>query len=102
VIAMTAVAIWFGLAATSGKVSWYNAGFSIVSDEQIDVRFDVRRDPSRAVICDLHALDGDHARVGTGQVTVPPAETSPTRHVEPLRTVSRAVTGYVDSCSYAD
>ena len=31
VIAMTAVAIWFGLAATSGKVSWYNAGFSIVS-----------------------------------------------------------------------
>lgn len=98
----TALAIWFGVAATAGKVHWYNAGFEIVSDEQVDVRFDVRRDPTRTVVCDLHALDGNHGRVGTGQVTVPPAETSPTRHVEPLRTISRAVTGYVDSCSYAD
>ncbi|WP_165700155.1 DUF4307 domain-containing protein [Ornithinimicrobium ciconiae] len=100
VVVMTAFAIWFGIAGASGKVHWYNAGFEIVSDEQIDVRFDVRRDPTRAVTCDLHALDEHHARVGTGQVTVPPADTSPTRHVEPLRTVSRAVTGYVDSCSY--
>ncbi|WP_161958518.1 DUF4307 domain-containing protein [Ornithinimicrobium cavernae] len=102
VAAMTALAVWFGIAATAGKVHWFNAGFDVVSDEQVDIRFDVRRDPSRAVVCDLHALDAHHARVGTGQVTVPPAEKSPTRHIESLRTVSRATTGYVDTCSYAD
>lgn len=102
VAAMTAIAIWFGISATSGKVHWVNTGFDVISDEHVDVRFDLRRDPDRAVVCDLHALDGHHARVGTGQVTVPPTEQSPSRHIEPLRTVTRAVTGYVDTCSYAD
>lgn len=102
VAAMTAIAIWFGIAATSGKVHWVDTGFDVISDEQIDIRFDLRRDPSRAVVCDLHALDEHHGRVGTGQVTVPPADQSPSRHIKPLRTVARAVSGYVDTCSYAD
>ena len=102
VAVMTALAIWFGIAGTAGKVHWYNSGFDIVSDEQIDVRFDLRRDPSRTVVCDLHALDTHHARVGTGKVTVGPADSSPSRHVETLRTVARATTGYVDSCTYAE
>lgn len=97
-----ALAVWFGIASTAGKVHWYNGGFHIASDEQIDIRFDLRRDPSRAVECELHALDEHHARVGTGTVVVPPAAESPSRHVEPLRTVTRATTGYVDRCSYQD
>lgn len=99
---MSAIAVWFGIASTAGKVHWVNTGFEVITDEQVDIRFDLRRDPSRAVVCDLHALDGHHARVGTGQVTVPPTEESPSRHIEPLRTVARAVSGYVDSCAYAD
>ena len=102
VAAMTALAIWFGITATAGKVHWVNTGFDVISDEQVDIRFDVIRDPSRAVTCDLHALDTHHARVGTGQVTVLPEAKSPARHIEPLRTVARAATGYVDTCSYAD
>ncbi|WP_256838376.1 DUF4307 domain-containing protein [Ornithinimicrobium faecis] len=102
VAAMTALAIWFGIAATSGKVHWVNTGFDVISDEQIDIRFDLRRDSSQAVVCDLHALDEHHGRVGTGQVTVPPTDQSPSRHIEPLRTASRAVSGYVDTCTYAD
>ncbi|WP_114907182.1 DUF4307 domain-containing protein [Ornithinimicrobium murale] len=102
VLVMSGIAVWFGIAATSGKVHWVNTGFDVISDEQVDIRFDLRRDPDRAVLCDLHALDGHHARVGTGQVTVPPAAESPSRHIEPLRTVARAVTGYVDTCSYVD
>lgn len=102
VAAMTALAIWFGIASTAGRVHWVNTGFEIVSDDQIDVRFDLRRDPTREVVCALHALDEHHGRVGTGEVTVPPTQSSPSRHVEPLRTVSRATTGYIDSCSYTD
>ena len=102
VLAMSAIAVWFGIASTAGKVHWVNTGFEVMSDEQVDVRFDLRRDPSRAVECDLHALDDKHARVGTGSVVVAPGEESPSRHIEPLRTVARATTGYVDSCSYVD
>lgn len=102
VAAMSAIAIWFGIAGTTGKVHWVNTGFDVISDERVDVRFDLRRDPTRAVVCDLHALDGQHGRVGTGQVIVPPGEESPSRHIEPLRTVARAVTGYADSCAYVD
>lgn len=102
VAAMTALAIWFGIASTAGRVHWVNTGFNIVSDDQIDIRFDLRRDPTRAVVCDLHSLDEHHARVGTGQVEVPPGEASPSRHIESLRTVTRATTGYVDTCSYVE
>lgn len=102
VAVMVALAIWFGVSATSGKVHWYNTGFEVVSEEQVDVRFDLRRDPTRAVECDLHALDDKHARVGTGSVVVAPGPESPSRHIEPVRTVARATTGYVDSCSYVD
>lgn len=99
---MVALAVWFGISATAGKVHWVNTGFEVMSDEQVDVRFDLRRDPSRAVECALHALDAQHARVGTATVVVGPSEESPSRHIEPLRTVARATTGYVDSCSYVD
>ncbi len=102
VVAMSAIAVWFGIAATAGKVHWYNSGFEVVSDEQVDIRFDLRRDPSRTVVCELHALDTKHARVGTGEVTVPPTPESPSRHVESLRTVARATTGFVDRCWYAE
>lgn len=103
VSAMTALAVWFGLSASSNQVHWYNGGFSIVSDQEIDIRFDVTRDGDRAVLCQLHALDAQHARVGTGEVVVDPTpgETR-SRHIESLRTVARATTGYVDSCDYLD
>lgn len=103
VAAMTGLAIWFGIAGSSGKVHWYNGGFKIVSEQEIEIRFDVVRDGDRAVLCDLHALDDKHARVGTGQVVVEatPGETR-SRHAESLRTVSRATTGYADSCAYVD
>lgn len=97
---MTAVAIWFGIAATAGRVHWTTTGFEVASDAEVAVRFDLNRDPDRAVTCTLHALDANHFRVGTATVTVPAAPSSPSRHVESVRTVTRAVTGYVDFCAY--
>jgi len=102
VAAMTAVAVWFGLAATAGRVHWVNTGYVVESDTSVQVRFDLRREPDRAVTCAIEALDERHATVGSTEVSVGPAISSPSRHLADLRTVARATTGYVDRCWYAD
>lgn len=102
VLLMTGLAVWFGIAGSVGKVHWNNNGFQLHGDTSVDVRFDLTRDPSRAVVCELQALDETHARVGTTEVTVGPSESSPSRHIETVRTTSAATTGYVDACWYAE
>lgn len=102
VVLMSALAIWFGLSATSGRVHWVYTGHQVVSDSQVDIRFDLRRDPSRAVICGLEAQDGSHTVVGRTQVEVGPSQSSPSRHIESVQTATRAITGYLTTCWYAD
>jgi hypothetical protein len=102
VLAMSAVAVWFGLSATSGRVHWVNTGHSIGTDTEALVRFDLIREPDRSVTCQLLALDERHAPVGSTEVEVGAADSSPSRHVEPVRTVTRAVTAYVERCWYTD
>jgi hypothetical protein len=99
---MVALAVWFGIAATAGRVHWVFTGHDIVSATQVDVRFDLRRDPSRAVVCRLEAQDGSHTVVGRTEVEVGPTDASPSRHVATVQTATEAVTGYVDVCWYAD
>lgn len=102
VLAATAVAVWFAVAATAGRVQWLSTGFEVISRSQVDVRFDVTRDPSREVVCTLEAQDEMHAVVGRTDVVVGPTGSSPSRHIFSVRTAGPAVTGYVDSCRYAD
>lgn len=102
VLLMSALAVWFGVSATTGRVHWVYTGHDIVSDRQVDVRFDLRRDPSRAVSCELEAQDGGHTVIGRSTVQVPPAPESPSRHIMPVQTATRAVTGYVTQCWYSD
>ena len=102
VVVMSALAIWWGAAATLGRVHWVDTGHEVLSDTQVDVRFDLRRDPDRAVVCRLEAQADSHLIVGRTEVEVPAGGTSPSRHVESVRTASPAITGYVDECWYAD
>lgn len=102
VLVMSGLAVWFGLSATVGRVHWTDTGHSITSDTEALVRFDLTRDPAREVTCRLQALDERRGTVGTAEVVVPPGDTSPTRHVEPVRTVTRALTAYVERCWYTD
>ncbi|HKJ13115.1 MAG TPA: DUF4307 domain-containing protein [Ornithinimicrobium sp.] len=100
--AMTAVAVWFGVAAASGKVNWVNTGFEVVADNEVDVRFDLHRDPDRPVRCVIEAQDEQHFVVGRTTTRVAAASRSPSRHVATVRTAAPAVTGYVDTCEYLD
>jgi hypothetical protein len=102
VAAMAAVAVWFGVAAASGKVNWVNTGFEVVGQDQVDVRFDLHRDPDRPVRCVIEAQDDGHFVVGRTTHRVAAGAQSPSRHVATVRTAAPAVTGYVDSCRYAD
>ncbi len=102
VAVMVGLAVWFGISATLGRVHWVDTGHEIVSGTQVDVRFDLRRDPSREVTCRLEAQDLSHAVVGRAEVTVAPSQTSPSRHVESVRTAAPAITGRVSECWYSD
>ncbi len=102
VLVMSGLAVWFGISATTGRVHWVDTGYEVVSDRQVDVRFDLRRDPDRAVVCELEAQDFSHTVVGRTEVTVGPSGSSPSRHVRSVETATPAVTGYVTECWYAD
>lgn len=102
VVIMTALAVWFGISATTGRVHWVDTGYQIISTRQVYVRFDLRRDPTRAVDCELEAQDDSHTVVGRTRVTVPPSDSSPSRQVMSVETATEAVTGYVTRCWYAD
>ncbi len=97
---MTALAIWFGVASAVGKVNWTNTGFEVTSNTEVQVRFDLSRDPSRAVQCVLEAQDESHFVVGQTTTVVPAGEASRSRHVAVVRTAGPAVTGYVETCDY--
>lgn len=99
VVVGTALAIWFGLSATSG-VQVFNSGYRVVSDEELELRFDIRRDASREVACELTAYDEHHATVGRARLVVPPGTASESRHLGTVRTTSRALNGMVERCAY--
>ncbi|SNC74341.1 protein of unknown function [Kytococcus aerolatus] len=98
----TAVVVWFGLALTAGKVSWYDAGYEDVTDSSVTVIYDVHRDPEREVACRLVAEDEKHAVVGTTEVQVPPSGEGSTRERSTMRTTARPLVGYVTGCWYTD
>ena len=102
VLVMTAMAVIWGLSATVGRVHWVDTGHEVMSDSRVDVRFDLRRDPAREVVCRVEAQDFGHVVVGRAEVPVAPSESSPSRHIASVRTASPAITGYVDECWYAD
>lgn len=102
VLIMSVMAVVWGLSATQGRVHWVYTGHQVVSNTQVDVRFDLRRDPTRAVTCRIEAQAETHVVVGRTTVTVEPTQSSPSRHIASVSTASPAITGYVDQCWYAD
>jgi hypothetical protein len=71
-------------------------GFDVVSDEAVDVRFEVRKSDGDSVVCALRALDSKGAVVGTEDVVVPVGQ----HEVEHrLATTARAYAAQVVGCS---
>jgi hypothetical protein len=79
-------------------VQWTDVGFDIVSDQQVDVTYDVHKDPDATVTCTLRALDRAKGTVGTADVVVGPGASGAVRRTDTVRTSALAVTGFVHEC----
>lgn len=101
IAAGVALAVWFGLASTVGRVAWQVTGYHVVDSGRTDVRYQVSREHGRPVVCDVVALDVSHATVGSISQRVPASSSTLTTVVARVRTTGRAVTGDVRDCSYA-
>jgi hypothetical protein len=98
ILAASAVAVWFGLAATVGRASWETVGYQVLDDQTVTITFSVHRPEGRALTCTVEALARDFSPVGRLSVPVPAGPDDVTRTTT-LRTASRAVTAQVRSCS---
>ncbi len=102
VAAGVAVAIWFGVSASTGRPVWTDVGYRVEGNQAVTVRYDLTREVGREVRCTVKALDVHHAAVGSVTVKIPAAQEKTTREVTQVRTTHRAVTGLVDTCVYAE
>lgn len=102
VVLMSGLAVIWGLSAVQGRVHWVYTGHQVVSESEVEVRFDLRRDPSREVTCRIEAQAETHVVVGRTEVDIAPTASSPTRQIVGVTTASPAITGYVDQCWYTD
>lgn len=98
ILAMSAIAIWFGLAAVVGKPNWEDRSFKVVSDRETLIKFAVRRPEGMTVRCEVQALDQAHAVVGRSEVILPPELGTEFEQTALIRTTSRAVTARPYQC----
>jgi hypothetical protein len=79
-------------------VHWTDVGFVIVSDQQVNVTYDVHKDAGATATCTLRALDRGKGTVGTAEVVIGPSRSDVTRRTDTVRTSALAVTGFVRTC----
>ena len=98
-LAGTALAIWWGLASTVGRVTWTDLGYEHPTDRSITVMYDVHRPVGRDVSCVVQALDNRHGTVGVVTVRIPAGEQASVHQVTTVQTTIKAVTGVVKDCT---
>ncbi len=95
---MSAMAIWWGLAATVTKPNWEPRSFSVVSDRETLIKFAVSRPEGMTVRCEVQALDQAHAVVGSTEVILGPELGKYVEQTAVIRTTSRATTARPYQC----
>lgn len=95
--------VYFTVGNAVGQITHNDVGYTIISDTEATVDFEVSKDHDVTVQCMIHVLDNSYAVVGARVITIGPHEGSePGDRSEyyrtELRTESRGVTGVVDSC----
>jgi hypothetical protein len=105
VVALVAVTVevlawilWVVIESRS-PVQWTDVGFRILSNQRVDVTYDVHKDKDATVTCTLRALDQGKSTVGTTDVEIGPSTSDTIRRTDTVRTSALAVTGIVRSCA---
>lgn len=99
VAVMTAMAIWWGISASSG-LSYDNGPFKVVDARSVQVTFYVTNQDNKPIRCTLEAQDIGHNQVGVLEVNLPASGYTTTEYTRTVPTIRKAVTGIVDECSY--
>jgi hypothetical protein len=73
-------------------------GYTVSSDRQVQVVFEVAKDPASTVLCTVRARDRSGDEVGNSLVRVGPAAQRSTIITYDLATSGRAATGEVTGC----
>ena len=94
----TAIAIWWGLAATLAKPTWTTITWDVQGDHDIVVKYEVTKPTDMTVVCLFDAQALDHSAVGSKEVTLGPVPERTRRYETQLRTTTRAVTGTLRNC----
>lgn len=102
-----AAMVYFTVGNAVGQITHNDVGYTIVSDTEAEVDFQVTKDFDATVQCMVHVLDNSYAVVGADIVTLGPQggsnpEDRSQYYSTDVRTESRGVTGVVDSCWDAD
>lgn len=100
--AFVALCIVWGYSMAKDNIDYNTVGYTIDSDSQVTIQYQVERPVGRAVTCQLRAMNGGFLTVGSLDITVPADAPAQVQSKAVLRTTSRAVTGTVKVCSYAD
>jgi len=97
-----ATAVWFIWANPIGiggsSMSWRDTGYTIVSDAEVEVRWEMTADDGTATQCAIYALNESYGVVGWKIVDLPPSDVYIRQFTEPLRTSERATTGLAYRC----
>lgn len=90
--------VWVAAMASNPAVRWQLLGFETQTEQSVDIRWSVQRDPDLAVECVVRARNAAGEEVGRDRVPVPTgaAEEVEVRHM--LTTSDLAVTGEVLAC----
>lgn len=101
ILAMTAVAVWFGLASSLSKPTWQTLGFTSAGPRAIVVKYSVHRPEGMTVRCRLQAKALSHAVVGSTEVLLPAEWGRIVETTTTVRTTQFAVAAEVRSCQEA-
>ena len=84
---------------STDRVQFGTIAYKVTDDTTTQIRFQVDKDLTETVQCQLVARDADHTNVGSRTVTVGPAERQTVVTTSAVTTVRRAKTGEVVGCA---
>lgn len=101
IVAFVIALIFLVFALSTDRVQYRLLAWQIVSDDRVDITFEVRPPDDRPVVCVLRAQDVSRADVGYARVEIPGG--SPYYlDTYPLRTLIPAYTAELLGCGVAD
>jgi hypothetical protein len=90
--------VWAGLDSASPTVDAQDIGYSRISDDQVEVRWQLTVAPGHEAWCTVKALDEHFEIVGWKTVHIPASDRELRAFAETVRTVSPFNTGLISKC----